>query len=131
MLPRSGCPLRQRLLGAQVVAGGEVLAARRQDHHADGVVGLGAAERLVELNQQAAALRVVGFGPVEPDPGDAALVEGFVGHQLVALALAASASACSETVIPPPRILARPRRMRPGCLRTNYVRAVGQDPPLG
>src|ERR1700739_3493576 len=62
---------------------GEVLAARRQDHHPNGVIGLGTQERLVELHQQATALRVVGFGPVEPDPGNAALVEGFIGHQLI------------------------------------------------
>ena len=64
------------------MTGGEVLAARRQNHHPNGVVGLGAQERLVELNQQAAALGVVRLGPVEPDPGDAALVERLVGHQL-------------------------------------------------
>src|ERR1700722_8225226 len=82
MLPRSGCALRQGLLGAQIVASGEVLAAGREDHYPNGVVGLGAAERLIELHQQAAALRVVSLGAVEPDAGDAALVEGFVGHQL-------------------------------------------------
>ena len=81
MLPRSGRALGQGLLGTQVVARGEVLAACRQDHHANAVVGLGAAERLVELDQQAATLCVVGLGAIEPDAGDAALVEGFVGHQ--------------------------------------------------
>jgi len=62
MLPRSGFALCQCLLRAQVVTGGEVLATRGQNHYADRVVSLGAAERLVELNQQAAILRVVGIG---------------------------------------------------------------------
>jgi len=60
------------------VTGREVLAARRQDHHPDGVVGLGAQERLVELDEQATTLGIVCLGPVEPDPRDAALVERFV-----------------------------------------------------
>ena len=64
------------------MTGGEVLAARGQDHHPDGVVGLGTQERLVELDQQTAALRVVRLRAVQPDPGDAALVERFVSHQL-------------------------------------------------
>ena len=64
------------------MAGGEVLTAGGQDHHPDGVVGLGAQERLVELHQQTAALSIVCLGPVQPDPRDAALVESFVGHQL-------------------------------------------------
>ena len=54
MLVGPGLALQQRRLRPEVVAGGEVLAARRQDHHPHGVVGLGPAERLVELHQQRA-----------------------------------------------------------------------------
>ncbi len=82
-LVRPGRPLGQCQLRAQVVAGGEIPTARSQDHHPNGVVGLGSQERLVELNKQAAALRVVRVRPVKPDPGDAAVVERFVGHQVV------------------------------------------------
>ena len=62
MLVRPGLALGQRLLRAEVVSGREVLAARGQDHHAHLVVGLGAAEGLVQLHQQGARLGVLGSG---------------------------------------------------------------------
>ncbi len=56
-----------------------------QDDHPDGVVGLSPQERLVQLDEQAAVLRVTCVGPVEHDAGDTAFIELFVGEELVIL----------------------------------------------
>ncbi len=80
MLAGTGRPFGQRLLRAEVVAGREVLAARGEDDHPHVVVGLGPPERLVELDQKGPRLGVLRVGPVEPDPGDAPVVEGLVCH---------------------------------------------------
>lgn len=82
MLRRSGLTLQHRRLRPEVVPGGKVISPCGQDHHSHGVVGLGPAKRLVELNQQGSILRVVRLRTVEPDPRDPPVVEGFVGHQL-------------------------------------------------
>ena len=82
VLCRSGFAFEERLLRSQVVARGEVLAATGQDHHAHVVVGFGPAERLVQLHEQRARLRVLGLGTVEPDTNDPPLVQGLVGHLL-------------------------------------------------
>ena len=57
-----------------------------EDHHAHGVVGLGPQERVVELDEQPAVLRVPRLGPVQHDPRDRAVVERLVGDVLVASA---------------------------------------------
>ena len=68
-------PLGKGGLRAQVVSGREVLPAGGEDDDPDLVVGLGPAERFVELDQQGAGLRVLRLGTVEPDPRDAPVIE--------------------------------------------------------
>ena len=53
-----------------------------EDHDPDRVVGLGTQERVVELDEEAAILRVARLGTVQHDPRDPALVEGLVGDEL-------------------------------------------------
>ena len=57
----------------EVVTGREVLALGREHDDPDGVVGLGAVERGVELVDHLAVLGVGGFGPVQRDRRDGAL----------------------------------------------------------
>src|SRR5207244_1472634 len=52
---------------AQIVAGGEVLAVRRDDDHAHLAVVRRLVERIVQLVEQPRVLRVAGLGPVEDD----------------------------------------------------------------
>lgn len=69
--------------GAEVVPGREAGAGAGEDDDADGVVRLGVAERPVELDQEAAALRVADVGAVQSDPRDAPLVaEGLIGEEV-------------------------------------------------
>ena len=68
---------------AEVVARREHRAVAPEDHDADGVVGLGPQERVVELDEHAAVLRVPGVDAVEHDPRDRAVVERLVGDELV------------------------------------------------
>ena len=59
--------------------------AREQFAEADLVIGLGAQERLVQLDEQTAVLSVAGVGPVEHDARDAAVIELFIGDEAVIL----------------------------------------------
>ena len=68
------------------MSGGEVLAPRRQNHHAHRIVGFRPAEGFIQLHQQRSRLGVLRFGTVEPDPRDPPLVKGFVGHLLGCIA---------------------------------------------
>src|ERR1700694_258634 len=80
VLVRAGCALQDRFLGAQIVSSGKVPPTRGQDHHPYIIVGLGAAERVVQLHQEGARLSVLRLRSIEPDPGDASIVEGLVSH---------------------------------------------------
>src|SRR3546814_18543201 len=55
----------------------------RSDDDADLVVGLGLQERVVQLDEHPAVLRVAGLRPVQHDAGHAALGEDLVGDELV------------------------------------------------
>src|SRR3954447_4541437 len=61
------------------MAGGEHWACATQDHHTHVVIGLGAQEGIVELDQQSPALSVTCVGAVEGDPNDTAVVQRLVG----------------------------------------------------
>ena len=80
---RSRSSADERMLVVELTEAGRALRAEAERIPGAVVERLGLpVERLVELHQQEPTLRVVGIGPVQPDPGDAALVEGLVGHQL-------------------------------------------------
>ena len=76
--------LRDRFLRAEVVARREDRARAAEDDHADGVVGLRPEERVVELHEQPAVLRVAALLAAEHDPRDRAVVHRLVRHVLVA-----------------------------------------------
>ena len=67
---------------AHVVAGGEHLSDTAEDHDAHRVVLFGSRERVVELDEESAILRVARLGAVEHDPRDPAVVDRFVGDEL-------------------------------------------------
>ena len=81
MLGRAGRALLEGGVRPEIMTGGEVLAARGENDDPHVVVGLGLAERVVELDQQRAVLSIVFSRPVQPDPRDPALVKGLVRHQ--------------------------------------------------
>ena len=54
-----------------------------EDDDTDIVVGLRFEERLVEFDQQAAALRIAALDSVQHDAGNATVVQGLVGDVLV------------------------------------------------
>ena len=68
---------------ADVVARREHRAVATEDDDAHGVVGLGAEEGLVELDEHAPVLRVPRLGTVEHDPGNRAVVKRLVRDELV------------------------------------------------
>ena len=65
------------------MTGGEDRAAAAEDHDPAAVVGLGAHERVVQLDEQAAVLSVPCLGAIEEDPDDGAIVVGLVLQELV------------------------------------------------
>ena len=65
------------------MTGGGHRAIAAPDHHAHGVVDLGAQKGVTQFDQHGAVLRVARLGLVQHDPGDGALVEGFVRDVLV------------------------------------------------
>ena len=64
------------------MAGGKHLSDAAENHDSDRVVGLGTQERVVELDEEAAILRVARLRTVQHDPCDPALVDGLVGDEL-------------------------------------------------
>jgi hypothetical protein len=78
-----GAVLLPGLLRAHVVPGREERPGAAEDHDPAGVVGLRAHEGIVELDEQPAVLGVAGFGAVEEDPHDGAVVVGLVLQELV------------------------------------------------
>ena len=88
-LERVGCWFGPGIRSSALTELPEVVARREhrpvaaEDHHPHGVVGLGAEERVVQLHEHAAVLRVPGVGPIQHDPGDRAVVERLVRHVLV------------------------------------------------
>ena len=63
--------------------GGEHRAHAAQDDDPDLVVGLGPQQRVVQLHEQPAVLRVPGFRSVQHDPGDQPVVDRLVEHESV------------------------------------------------
>ena len=64
------------------MAGREHRSDAAEDHDTNRVVGLGAQERLVELDEESAVLRVARLRTVQHDPSDSAFVDGLVGDEL-------------------------------------------------
>jgi len=108
VLARSRGELGAGLLGADVMARGEHGTLAGEDDDADGVVGLGAGEGIVEFDQHAAVLRVALLRSVQRDSDDLAVVERLplqelvIGHGLLqdssgaAMVLSISEKVCSH-----------------------------------